>query len=270
MTQGWIKLHRKICEWEWYKDQNTLRVFIHCLIRANHKSQKWRGINLNAGEFVTSLSNLATDTCLTNQQARTALSKLKITNNITIKSTNKYSIITVLNWRNYQMESEETASEQQSNNKQITNKQQSNNKQITTDKNVKNVKNDKNDKNGVRKDKSSEPDFERRVKSVFDYWVLVMGKNPSSAKLTPKRKRAISDRLKDYTKDQIFEAIRNCRDDEWSMGANERCKPFNDIELICRSGEKLESFLTERVEPKMKIVSDITRQNIINLKDWGE
>lgn len=33
----------------------------------------------------------------------------------------------------------------------------------------------------------------------------------------------------------------------WSMGANPRNKPFNDIELICRSGEKLEHFAENTV-----------------------
>ena len=31
---GWIKLHRKITEWEWYSDANTFRVFMHLLLTA--------------------------------------------------------------------------------------------------------------------------------------------------------------------------------------------------------------------------------------------
>lgn len=78
---------------------------------------------------------------------------------------------------------------------------------------------------------------------IFEYWVYVMNKNKSSTKLTPKRKRNIRDRLKDgYTVDQIKLAIDGCRKDPFSMGQNSNGKPYNDIELICRTGEKLESF----------------------------
>lgn len=80
------------------------------------------------------------------------------------------------------------------------------------------------------------------IQEVFEYWKTVMQKN-SNTLLTPKRKRLIRDRLKEgYTLDDIKRAIDGCSQDAFSMGANDRCKPFNDIELICRSGEKLEGF----------------------------
>jgi uncharacterized phage protein (TIGR02220 family) len=79
---------------------------------------------------------------------------------------------------------------------------------------------------------------------LFSYWCDAMQKNPSTSKLTTKREKAIKARLKDgYTVEQIKQAIDGCRNDPFSMGKNDRQKPFNDIELICRSGEKLESFM---------------------------
>jgi len=84
------------------------------------------------------------------------------------------------------------------------------------------------------------------VAEIFDHWVSVMGKT-GAAKLTPKRKKSIQARLRDgYTLDQVKRAIENCRSDPWSMGENDRHVPFNDLELICRSGEKLESFINGR------------------------
>lgn len=83
---------------------------------------------------------------------------------------------------------------------------------------------------------------------LFKYWCDVMGKNISTSKLTPKRDKAIKARLKEgYTFEQIKAAIDGCRNDSFSMGQNDRQKPFNDIELICRNGEKLESFLEGHV-----------------------
>lgn len=85
---------------------------------------------------------------------------------------------------------------------------------------------------------------------LFSYWCEVMGKSISTSKLTPKREKKIKDRLKQgYTFDQIKTAIFNCSNDPFSMGQNDRGKPFNDLELICRDGEKLESFLEATQSP---------------------
>lgn len=79
---------------------------------------------------------------------------------------------------------------------------------------------------------------------IFKYWCEVMKKSPATSKLTPKREKAIKARIKDgYTIAQIKQAVDGCRLDAFSMGNNDRQKPFNDIELICRTGEKLESFM---------------------------
>lgn len=83
-----------------------------------------------------------------------------------------------------------------------------------------------------------------RVQEAFDYWVKVMGKQEKKTFLTAKRQRAIEGRLLEgYSlEDDIKRAIDGCSQDAFSMGANDRSKPFNDIELICRSGERLEGF----------------------------
>lgn len=120
-------------DWGWYSDPNTKSLFIHCLLMANWKENEWKGIVINRGQFVTGTYALAEQTGLSVQQIRTALVKLKSTNEITIKTTSKYSIITVLKYETYQ-EAEDTNNKQvnKRNNKQITNKQQTNNKQTTT------------------------------------------------------------------------------------------------------------------------------------------
>lgn len=128
---GWIKLHRKMLEWEWYNDNNTKIVFLHLLLTANHKEKNWQGTTIKRGQKLTSIQHLAEDTNLSTQQVRTALDKLKSTNEITTKSTNKNTLITIEKYSDYQDKEEE-------NNKQ-DNKQDDN--QITTNKNEKNNKN---------------------------------------------------------------------------------------------------------------------------------
>ena len=82
------------------------------------------------------------------------------------------------------------------------------------------------------------------VHDIFEHWCKVMDKPVNATKLTPKRQQKIQDRLaQGYTPEDIKRAIDVCRDDPFSMGQNDRGKKYNDIELICRSGEKLEFFM---------------------------
>ena len=145
MAGGWVKVYREFVSWEWYSDINVSRVFFHLLLTVNHKEIKWQGQTLKAGEKVTSWQHLADETGLSVQNVRTAIVKLKSTGEITTRSTNKFTVISVVNWRKYQDEglSDNTADNTQINNP-ATNGQQTGNKQITTNKNEKNDKNEKN------------------------------------------------------------------------------------------------------------------------------
>lgn len=87
---GWVKLHRSLLDWEWYNDCNVVYTFIHLLLEANWEDKKWRGMIIPRGSLVTSVAKLAESLKLTIQQTRTVLSKLKLTNNITITATNGY------------------------------------------------------------------------------------------------------------------------------------------------------------------------------------
>jgi hypothetical protein len=62
--------------------------------------------------------------------------KLKSTNEITSKSTNKYTIITVVKWEEYQLLCEKSTNKSTS---KLTNDQQTTNKQLTTDNKYNNI-----------------------------------------------------------------------------------------------------------------------------------
>ena len=100
--EGFIVLHRKIIDWEWYTDTNTAHLFMHCILRANFKDTTWRGISVKRGSFVTSLETLSAETGLTVKQIRIALQKLINTGEVANKSTSKFRIITVNNYDLYQ------------------------------------------------------------------------------------------------------------------------------------------------------------------------
>lgn len=101
---GFIQLHRKLLEWEWYTDQKTFKVFLHCLLKANFKDKQWRGGTIKRGQFVTSISHLASETGLTVKQVRTALDNLESTGEVGKQSTNLNTCITVVYYDKYQSE----------------------------------------------------------------------------------------------------------------------------------------------------------------------
>lgn len=141
MCNGWIKLHRKIVDWEWFTSPSTLQLFIYLLLRANKEDKKWRGILIKRGQLVTSVATISEETKLSTQQVRTSLNRLKSTNEITSKTTNRFTLVTVCKYESYQPyeEVEQQTKQQalqQTNNKQITNKQQ----QLKNNKNIRNNK----------------------------------------------------------------------------------------------------------------------------------
>ena len=134
----YIKLFRKMLNWEWYTDVNTKVLFLHCLLKANWKDGSWHGHAYKRGQFITSLKSLAKETGLTIQQVRTALDHLKSTGELTSTEYPKFRVITVVSYDLFQ-----------STNKQINNKltskstgnQQATNKVATTD--IRTYKNNK-------------------------------------------------------------------------------------------------------------------------------
>jgi len=162
MNNGFIQLQRQMLEWEWYDDHKTKSLFIHCLFKANYIAKKWRGFDIAQGEFITSYSNLAKELSLSVQNIRTSLNKLKSTGELTIKTTNKNTLIQVVNYSKYQGTNTQT-------NKQLTNNQQTTNKQLTTT----NKDNNYNKDNNIPKISTLEMfrDWEFRDDKIFMEWL---------------------------------------------------------------------------------------------------
>lgn len=124
MSGGFIKVHRKICKWEWYQDGNTFRLFMHLLLNANHSDKNWQGMTIARGQIVTGRKSLAESLDLSEQQIRTSINKLISTNEITSKSTNRFTVITLVNYSSYQDKDDESTKKKT---KSATNKQPTDN-----------------------------------------------------------------------------------------------------------------------------------------------
>jgi hypothetical protein len=179
---GWIKIHRQILEWEWYSDNNSFRVFLHLLLKANHKQKRYKGLELKIGTIITSRDILAIETGLSVQQIRTALDKLKSTNEVTIKTNSQGTIIEVVNYAKYQLVTNE-----------VTIKEPTSNQQVTTNKNVKKEKNEK--------------------ELILDSWINY--RKSAKKALTKQSIDSILVKMENYTNEQCKFVINNSIEQGW-------------------------------------------------------
>lgn len=173
MDEGYIKIHRKIKNWQWYKDTNTLHVFLDLLLEANYDDSKIGFQEVKRGQVLTSIKRISENTGLSFQSIRTSLSKLEKSGEINKQTTNKYTIISINKYNDYQ----ET-------NKQLTNKQQTTNniKEYKEEKEYINIKEKiyKKEKYGsfenvllteeeYNKLKERYPDYQEKIENLSSY-----------------------------------------------------------------------------------------------------
>lgn len=102
--EGWISLHRKFLSWEWFDKPEMVQLFIWLLLNANYADKKWQGKVIKRGQIMVTTPKIMEALRLTERQVRTCISRLKSTGEVTVKTTNKYSIVTICNYDRYQNE----------------------------------------------------------------------------------------------------------------------------------------------------------------------
>lgn len=95
-------------------------MFIHLLLKANRSKANYRGMVIIPGSVITGQFVLGKELKLSRQKIRTALDNLRITNEITIKTTNLGSIIQIVNYKSYQEATSKTTTEQPKLNQSLT------------------------------------------------------------------------------------------------------------------------------------------------------
>ena len=102
LENGYIKLHRQLTQWRWYKSENTARIFLHLLLIANYEECQWFDKTIKPGQVVTSMEHIADDLGLTRKTVKKHIKKLCQTGEISVETTNKYTIVTIRNYGKYQ------------------------------------------------------------------------------------------------------------------------------------------------------------------------
>ena len=101
--QGYIKLHRKILDNGVFADAELLKVFVWCILKANTTPNVVYGRKVEVGEFITGRITASEELHLKPSTIYKRLQRLKAQGYIDISSTTKNSLITVVNYKSYQL-----------------------------------------------------------------------------------------------------------------------------------------------------------------------
>lgn len=129
MEGGWVKLHRKAINSKYGKNMEMLGFWSYLLLIVNHNGtySTPSGVILRPGQVATGRKRICKETGLSESKVERFLKKLEIEHQIEQQKTNKYRIITITNWSEYQKsdstsDNNRTTTGQQPNNKRTLNK----------------------------------------------------------------------------------------------------------------------------------------------------
>jgi hypothetical protein len=207
----YVKISRKILDWEWYTDINTKVLFLHILLKANWKPSRFQGTEVPRGSLVTSQQNMATETGLTIKNVRTALKHLENTGEVAVSRHPKFSVITVKNYNQYQSSGSQMAVDGQSDGS----------RGATIEEGKKERKEEYN--------KSPKGDYESGTPENSIYTTIrelynsVCGSYPRLVKMSEARKKAINARIRaGYTHEDFRILFEKAEASEFLKGANKR------------------------------------------------
>ena len=103
MKQGFIKIDRQILEWRYHDCYYAFTIWMHILLLANWTDGYFKGNPIKRGELVTSINNLMLVTGIKSDNTiRKWLKVFESEDMISLKSTNKYTHINIVNYDKFQ------------------------------------------------------------------------------------------------------------------------------------------------------------------------
>lgn len=151
--QGWVKLYRQMLESAIWKKPHLVKLFVYCLLRANYKDAMIPHpsitcpVKVEAGQFICGMYTLhfalyGAEIPSSQPKPRDYrspktvwkyLATLQDLGMVTLKSGNRFTVVTVVNWERYQSGKTENV-------QQPSNRRETEEKQASTDKKVKKEK----------------------------------------------------------------------------------------------------------------------------------
>lgn len=108
MERGWIKIYRCSLESPLFQNPKIWQFWCWCLLKASHQQREqmvgMQLVRLQPGEFITGRIAAAKELNMSEKTVRTCIKKLKNFEKIRVKTTNKFSILSVINWDSYQQQ----------------------------------------------------------------------------------------------------------------------------------------------------------------------
>lgn len=206
---GWLKLHRSITSSDVFKNPNVLKFWIWALCKASHVDAEqlvgFQKVLLQRGQFIFGRDKAAQELRMNSSSVYKYLKFFENEKMLSVKSNNKFSVVTIVNWDFYQGDA---VQEEQQNNNKITTKKQQNN----TNKNVKNVKNKEN-----IYPPTPLTEFSPSVQKVIADWLTYKKERnetykPKGMEMLMKRFR---DNVKQYGDDAVVELVENSISSNW-------------------------------------------------------
>lgn len=129
---GWFSVHRKLKESAVFSDPFILKLWMLCLMKVSYTDHEQlvgrQMVKLQPGEFVTGRYSLAEeynrgvkkDMIVSERTLWRWLKNFEEWEMLSIKSTTKYSVITVINWHQYQTSDQQVSSSRPSNDQQVS------------------------------------------------------------------------------------------------------------------------------------------------------
>ena len=137
---GYVKFWRSILGWEWYHDLPVRTLFLHLMVSANREQKRWQGQVIEPGSIATSLESLALSSGLSVREVRTAITKLKSTGEVGEVVTNKFRVVSLRKWAEYQQDPATATSQKQTSAKRATGQRQASDRPATTTEEVREEK----------------------------------------------------------------------------------------------------------------------------------
>lgn len=139
MERGYVKLWRKVEDSGILQNANAWQLFSYLLLNSNYKKTKitinGAVIDILPGQVIFGRKKCSDDIKQSEQSIRTSLKILEKLEILTIQPTNKYSLITFVNWDTYQNSNQQF---NQQSNQHLTSAQPAPNQHLTTSKEGKN------------------------------------------------------------------------------------------------------------------------------------